>query len=245
MAPQRWPSIFVSLKREFAFAVGMGLLAAMSLLLPYVPKPRFDTPVDTAAEMPLAEEEHGVPVTLADIPGLDAVSIDAQTAESDLAPRVRQAQAEQEALDRLAQALGQVSAAQTAADAIQRGDFGEARQQLSSLGEESDQLSEAAKKQLAQALQQAASATGADKQLADRERQAAVALSRNTYSDQRNALRQLGEQVERSGARSVPRRNWRAMLGDCSNSRPRAADSKARPARCPRRARSRRSQARA
>ena len=142
--------------------------------------------------------------TLADIPGLDAVSIDAQSVESDLAPRVRQAQAEQEALDRLAQALGQVSAAQNAADAIQRGDFGEARQQLSTLGEESDQLSDAAKKQLAQALQQAASATGADKPLADRERQAAVALSRSNYSDQRNALRQLGEQVERSGARSVP-----------------------------------------
>jgi hypothetical protein len=104
----------------------------------------------------------------------------------------------------LAQALGRVSAGEPAADAIQRGDFSAAKQQLSSLGEEADQLSDAAKQQLAGALQQAAgTAAAADRQLADRERQAAQALSRNNYQDQRQALRSLGDQVERSGARSA------------------------------------------
>jgi hypothetical protein len=202
--PHRWPSFVKSLKTELLIGLGVGALAAMSLLLPSLPKPRFEPTAEAPAEAVTAMDDRLVPTEVLDIPGLDAMTIDAQTVEADLAPRVRQAQAEQEALDRLAQALGQISAGQSAADAIKRGDFGDARSQLSSLGEEADQLSDAAKKQLAQALQQAAAASGADRQLADRERQAAVSLSRNNYADQRNALRQLGEQVERSGARSVP-----------------------------------------
>jgi hypothetical protein len=125
--------------------------------------------------------------------------------DANLATRVEQSQAEREALDRLSQALDRVSAGQPAADAIQRGDFADARDQLSNLGEEADQLSDAAKQQLARALQQAANTTAPiDRQLADRERQAAQALSRNNYNDQRQALRQLGEQVERSGTRTTP-----------------------------------------
>jgi hypothetical protein len=127
-----------------------------------------------------------------------------QPVEADLSQRVQAAQAEQEALDKLAQALGQVSAAKGAADAIREGDFTSARDQLAGLADEADQLSDAAKKQLAQALQSAASATSTDRQLAERERQAAQALSRNNYADQRQALRQLAEQIERSGSRSLP-----------------------------------------
>jgi hypothetical protein len=191
-------------RREVWVALAAAAIAALSLLLDNVPPPRFEQAAEAPTEAALVADERTVPPEVLDIPGLDSVTIGEQTAEADLAPRVRQAQAEQEALDRLAQALGQVSAGQSAADAIQRGDFGDARSQLSALGEEADQLSDAAKKQLAQALQSAASASPADRQLADRERQAAVALSRNSYADQRNALRNLGEQVERSGARSVP-----------------------------------------
>ena len=117
---------------------------------------------------------------------------------------MEQALAEREALDRLAEALSQVSASQGAADAIERGDFAGAREQLSALGEEADQLSDAAKRRLSQALQSAANATTEDRQLADRERQAATALSRSNYAEQRQALRQLGEQLERSGARGMP-----------------------------------------
>jgi hypothetical protein len=126
-------------------------------------------------------------------------------ADADLANRVPLEQAERDALDKLSQALGQVSAGQPAADAIQRGDFSTARSQVSSLGDEADQLSDAAKQQLSRALQQASSGTAAtDRQLADRERQAAQALSRGSYAEQRQALANLGDQVQRSGARSVP-----------------------------------------
>jgi hypothetical protein len=118
---------------------------------------------------------------------------------------VQQQLAERDAFDKLAQALGQLSAGQPAADALQRGDFSAARQQLTTLGEEADQLSEAAKRQLARDLQQAADATAAtDRQLAERERQAAAALSRNNYVEQRQALSNLADQVERSGARTAP-----------------------------------------
>ena len=83
-----------------------------------------------------------------------------EPALTSLASRVQQAQAERVALDALSQALGHVSAAQPAADAIQQGDFSAAKQQLANLGEEADQLSDAAKQQLASALQQAANTTG-------------------------------------------------------------------------------------
>jgi len=205
-APNSWPSIVSSTHRELLAMLAVAVVAGASLLLPNVPRPRFEPAVETASVVDPAElpDERVIPPEALDVTGLDAASIAQQTVEADLAPRVRQAQAEQEAIDRLAQALGQVSAGKPAADALQQGNFGAARDQLSSLGEEADQLSDAAKKQLAQALQTASSASGADKQLADRERQAAVALSRNNYNDQRNALRQLGDQVERSGARSLP-----------------------------------------
>lgn len=129
----------------------------------------------------------------------------ASTPPTDLAARVQQEQAERAALDLLAQGLGSVSAGQGAADAIQRGDFGAARNQIQSLGEEADQVSDAAKQQLARGLQQAAAAsTQSDRALADREQQAAQSLSRSTYADQRQALNALADQVQRSGSRSVP-----------------------------------------
>jgi hypothetical protein len=118
---------------------------------------------------------------------------------------VQQEQAERSALDKLAQALGTISAGQPAADAIQQGDFNAARDQLQNLADNADQLSDAATQQLARGLQQAAAATSqTDAALAQREQQAAQALSRSTYAEQRQALRSLADQVQRSSARSVP-----------------------------------------
>jgi hypothetical protein len=134
----------------------------------------------------------------------DTQPIQAPRADTDLASRVAQQQAERQALDTLAQALGRISAGQGAADAIQQGDYSAARNQLANLGEEADQLSDAAKQQLSRSLQQAANAsTSTDRQLADRERQAAQALTRSSYADQRQALRNLADQVEKSGARTA------------------------------------------
>jgi hypothetical protein len=204
VAPRTWSARGQLSRRELALALLVSLLSASSLLLPLLPRPSFQP----AAELPSVSDSAGmsedrvVPPDVQDISSVGAASVQEQPADADLATRVRAAQAQHQSLDRLAQALGEVSASQGAADAIQRGDFAEARNQLNSLAEEADQLSDDAKKQLARALSSAASTAGADRQLADREKQAAQALGRSNYVDQRQALRQLADQVERSGART-------------------------------------------
>ena len=202
----RWRSPFDARADARLGALALAL-ALGSLLLPLVPRPTLPLPgLDPTASDSISLEGERVITpdllesSLAESPPADQ----AAAVEPNLAPRVEQALAEREALDRLAEALSQVSASQGAADAIERGDFTGAREQLSALGEEADQLSDAAKRRLSQALQSAANATTEDRQLADRERQAATALSRSNYAEQRQALRQLGEQLERSGARAMP-----------------------------------------
>jgi hypothetical protein len=206
-APGQWPSLARTHRHELQLGAAVALLAVVSLLLPGLPRPVITNPEATA---PLdgevaAEPARSVPVDLPDLPtdtsaATSGAATDNQIADDQLAQRVQQAQAERQALDRLASALGQVSAGQSAADAIQRGDYQTARDQVTNLGEEADQLSPAAKQQLSQALQSAASQTQAtDRQLADRERQASQALARGYYNDERQALRQLGDQIQRSG----------------------------------------------
>jgi hypothetical protein len=194
--------------REGFVLLTLMLLALGSRLLPTLPVPTFEAGEPTvAADTSSLDQERSLPPEV-----LDAQAVAAQRqlataaqpqSDADLAARVQQAQSEQQALDKLSDALKGVSAGQAAADAIQRGDFSTARDQLANLGEEADQLSDAAKQRLAQDLQAAANASTSDRALADRERQAAQALGRNNYAEQRQALRQLGDQVERSASRSV------------------------------------------
>ncbi|HEX8966532.1 MAG TPA: hypothetical protein VF937_01545, partial [Chloroflexota bacterium] len=189
-----------------AFAV---VLAAGSLALPSLPRqiaPRSEASavqdagvVDASQDRPLADD---IPI---EPPGAGQPSLAPSRPSADLARRVQQEQAERSDLDQLSRALGSISAGQTAANAIQQGDFAAAAEQVANLGDEADQLSDAAKRQLARALDQAAAATSAsDRPLSDREHQAAQALNRAAYGDQRQALRALAEQVPRSGAQSVP-----------------------------------------
>ncbi len=206
-APHAWLSLDRRIRREGLVAAALSLLAAISLALPGLPPPGLpmaDSGAGLRSGDPLpAPLERAQPPT-AELTVADSQPIVQTQIDADLAPHVQQQQAEHEALDALAQAMGRISAGQPAADAIQRGDFSAARDQLASLGEEADQLSEAAKQQLGQALQQAANATaGTDRALADRERQAAQALGRNTYADQRQAMHNLADQVARSGARTA------------------------------------------
>ncbi|HEV7665747.1 MAG TPA: hypothetical protein VGQ62_19610 [Chloroflexota bacterium] len=196
-------------QHEAALTLGALGVAALSLLLPTLPRP-ITLPLDQAAALSDASAADAQErISLAEPPAVsqaEAQPLPATATQSDaeLAARVQQEQAERSALNQLSSALGQISAGQPAADAIQRADFSAARDQLANLGDEADQLSDAAKQQLSKALQQAASATAAtDRQLADRERQAAQALNRASYTEQRQALRNLADQVQRSGARST------------------------------------------
>jgi hypothetical protein len=213
-APGTWLALGVRTRNEGLAAVAAVLVAlAMAIVLPTLPRPmvfpaepRADLP-DVAAAPADTAVDSGVPVdtATADQASLSATRPPPTPSPADLATRVQQEQAARAALDKLAQGLGSVSAGQGAADAIQRGDFGAAQDQIQSLGEEADQLSDAAKQQLARGLQQAAAASSqSDRALADREQQAAQALMRSTYTDQRQALNALADQVQRSGSRSVP-----------------------------------------
>jgi hypothetical protein len=205
-APHAWLTLDVRLRREALLALALCVLACVSTFLPGLARPGLLVAEPSAVGSDLAPA--GAPAldrtapALAELPFADTQAI--QPADADLSSRVQQEQAERAALDSLAQAVGRISAGQAAADAIQRGDFSAARDQLANLGEEADQLSGAAKQQLSRALQQAANAAApTDKSLAERERQAAQALSRTAYADQRQALRNLADQVAKSGARTA------------------------------------------
>jgi hypothetical protein len=190
-------------------AAALLVLAAASTLLGNVPRPAILAPDEsvalTDAAAPSALVDQSAPDGAAGLALPDTQPIDQTQPDANLAARVQQEQAESEALDKLSQALDRVSAAQPAADSIRQGNFSQARDQLASLGDEADQLSDAAKQQLARALQQASAQTAAtDRQLADRERQAGQALGRTNYTEQRQALNALADQVERSGTRAAP-----------------------------------------
>jgi hypothetical protein len=205
-----WLALDVRTRNEALIAAAV-LVAAASLVftLPMLQPPvaLSGQPGTDLASGAAATEIDSVPLgaTTVDLASAASAGTTAAPAPADLASRVQQEAAERAALDKLAQGLGSVSAGQGAADAIQRGDFGSAHDQIQSLGDEADQLSDAAKQQLARGLQQAAAASQqSDRALANAEQQAAQALSRSTYNDQRQALSGLADQVERSGARSVP-----------------------------------------
>jgi hypothetical protein len=205
-APGGWLTPDRQLRREVVLAVSVLALAAASFLLSRVPVPHMPTD-DAGLPADVAAADLGQRVAPPE--GLEVALTNAQPVvqlqtDADLAGRVQSEQSERTALDKLSKALGSVSAGQSAANAIQQGNFAGARDELQFLGDEADQLSDAAKQQLAHALQDAAASTvQPDRQLADKERQAGQALSRPNYADQRQALRGLGDQIERSGSRSV------------------------------------------
>lgn len=225
--PGRWPSLARAHRQELIFGAAAALLALVSLLLPGVPRPRIGSPEPSTpleAEV-AAEPARSVPLDLADLPtdtsaATSGASADDRTTDEQLAQRVQQAQSVRQSLDRLANALGQVSAGQAAAEAIQRGDYQTARDQVSNLGDEADQLSPAAKQQLSQALQNAATQTAAaDRQLAERERQASQALARGYYNDERQSLRQLADQIQRSGQNGMSQGQLARDVGRLEQSR--------------------------
>jgi hypothetical protein len=206
-----WLVLDARARNEAALAlVTLAVAAVAVVFVPRLPRPAVAVPAPTEAvdsELPLAADEpaqRALPLDVSDeaLPGPAARP---GVPSADLAARVQQEQAERSALDKLAQALSDISAGRPAADAIQQGDFDQAHDQLQNLADNADQLTSAAKQQLAGALQRAAQGSAqADRALADREQQAAQALSRSSYDDQRQALRGLADQVQRSAEKSVP-----------------------------------------
>ena len=106
-------------------------------------------------------------------------------AEGELSRQTQQSRTDQQALDRLGQALDQIAAGHEAAEALRRGDYEQAAREIAELGTESDQLSQEAKNQLAQALRQAANDSASSPELSQAERKAADALTGRDYEQAR------------------------------------------------------------
>src|SRR5438309_57311 len=162
--PGGWLTLDRHFRREAWLAAGVVVLAAASLLLARLPAPQRSfvdetggAAADAVPSVDLTQRE--LPPGAEDIPLASAQPVPQTKADAGLAARVQQEQSERTALDNLSQALGSVSAGQPAANAIQQGDFGSARSELQNLGDEADQLSDAAKQQLGKALQDAAAAS--------------------------------------------------------------------------------------
>jgi hypothetical protein len=125
-------------------------------------------------------------------------------AEQELSRQTQQSRTDQRALDRLGEALDQISAGDEAAEALQRGDYEQAAREIAELGTESDQLSQEAKNQLAQALREAANDSASSPELARAERRAADALTGRDYEAVRQSMADLANQVTARGRNVIP-----------------------------------------
>jgi hypothetical protein len=125
-------------------------------------------------------------------------------AEAELSRQTQQSRTDQQALDRLGQAMDQIAAGHEAAEALQRGDYEQAARAISELGTESDQLSQEAKNQLAQALRQAANDSANSPELSQAERKAADALAGRDYEGARQAMDDLADQVTTRSRNVIP-----------------------------------------
>jgi len=105
---------------------------------------------------------------------------------------------------RLGRALDGQSVTQQASDALKQGNTDEAAQELTELGKENDQVSKAAKEGLADALEQAAQDTDANRDLRKAEQDAAKALREGDYKQVDSAMQKLAEAMQQTAANIIP-----------------------------------------
>ena len=127
--------------------------------------------------------------------------------QESIAPSPEQQAASQDAqaaLDRLQEGLSEQSVTQGAADSLKQGDYEGASDQLGEVGQENDQLSESAKRGLADSLDRAADDSGATPDLQQAERSAAEALRKGNYKQIDEALKNLGQELENTAQNVIP-----------------------------------------
>lgn len=133
---------------------------------------------------------------------LDPEEMAARMAEiqAQLAQRAEALNRQRQAMADLADALSDSSASSDAADSIRRGDYEKAASQLSELGKQSAQLSQRARRDLAQRLAEAAMRVQANNpDLANRMARAAQQMASGDQAGAEQALNELGEGVKQSG----------------------------------------------
>jgi hypothetical protein len=115
-----------------------------------------------------------------------------------------ESQEAQSGLDRLGEALDTESSTQPAGDSLRQGDPQAAADQLRELGVENDQLSDEAKRSLAESLERAADETQGNRALRRAENDAAQALRDGDYERIRDSLDRLADALEQTAADIIP-----------------------------------------
>src|SRR5581483_3273081 len=220
--------------RHYAvLAAGLGLLAAGMLLLAGLSEgaPGGLLPLRHLLEVvseklnPAHEETHAAAPTRSEVDarlaplyqqldalraneaGLSAEEVAAQRAAAaqQLADLAAASRAQQQALSELARALQGTAAGREVAENLLQGDYQRAADALAALGRESDQLSPAGRRQLAEALRQAqAGLRPLSPELADRAQRASQALNGRDYRRTEQALGNLANAVAEAGRGVVP-----------------------------------------
>ena len=109
----------------------------------------------------------------------------------------------QEALDRLAAQLRGTAAGNEIAQTLRQGDYQKASEQIRELGRQTDQLSQAAKDHLSQALSSSAAQSQALQQLARAENRAAQALQKPQSGETVYSMDRLAQAVEEASRQIV------------------------------------------
>ena len=119
----------------------------------------------------------------------------AQTLE-ELQSQAAQSQAAESALQKLGDALRPTAAARDVGEALRSGNYDDAASKLTTLAQESDQLSRLSRRELGNAMARAAlDSASLDPPLAVAEERVARALSRQIYSETRTSLENLARAV--------------------------------------------------
>jgi hypothetical protein len=135
-------------------------------------------------------------------------------AAQQLADMAATSRAQQEALAELARSLQSTAAGREVAENLLQGDYQRAAEALAALGRDSDQLSLAGRRQLADALRQAQNAVRPlSPELAERVQRAAQALTSRDYRRTERALEDLADAVTQAGRGVVPQGDL-GMLGE-------------------------------
>jgi len=196
--------------------VRQALESALAALRPAGEEPRASAPAHNEVDARVAPLLQQLDALRTDEAGLTAEELAARRAAAaqQLAELAAKSRAQQEALAELARALQASAAAREAAERLTEGDYARAAAALEALGSESDQLSPAGRRQLADALRQASTALRQlSPELADRAGRAAQALTSRDYRRTEQALEALAEAVTQAGQNVVPQGDL-GMLGE-------------------------------
>jgi hypothetical protein len=196
--PQTWRMVQAALA---ALAASVALLAlALGGVLAPLDVPGFVGPFgDQGSQMSDTDASQATDASAADAaippdPSNNPAAA-AQTIE-ELQAAAAQSQANEAALQKLADALRGTAAAADVGNALRRGDYDDAAAKLATLGRDSDQLSRVSKRELANAMQRVAFDTAKlDPPLALAEDAVQRALNRQVYTETKAALENLAKTV--------------------------------------------------